>query len=376
MGPSVSLLLLLSVTGSSLAQELPVWTVITAKATSTRSFDQVRGAVELSDGRLIVLDDGLYVVNLRSELSVRIGRFGDGPGEYRAPLRLMALPGDTTGYLDMARPRQLPLILPSGELRGKLEFRVRENVSEPQGADRAGGIYAQQSRRGGAAASKDSSIIIRWNRRTERFDTVGQLRHAMVGHAPPRNTRPPPFFTFEQWAVNQDGRVAVVSVKPYRVTFFNPDRTVISGPVIDEEQVPLTGAHRQAWVEEAAKPVRALASYNGGPRTWTLVRRRPEDIRVSSWPRFLPPFLPDAVTYAPDGMLWVRRTTPDPSTATFDIIDQRGKRVGRIALPQGQRLLAHGRGGVYLVREDEDGLQYLSLYELPSAYLSAAGRAP
>ena len=91
----IRLSFLLSIAGRSWAQEVPVWTVTSAKATSDRPFDQVRGAVELSDGRLIVLDDGLFVVNLVRGVAVPIGRYGDGPGEYRAPIRLVALPGDT-----------------------------------------------------------------------------------------------------------------------------------------------------------------------------------------------------------------------------------------------------------------------------------------
>jgi hypothetical protein len=336
-----------------------------------RPFDQIRGAVELSDGRLIVLDDGLFIVNLRQGVSVRIGRYGDGPGEYRAPNRLLALRGDTAGYLDLARPRQLFFVLPSGELRGSVAIRLGENASEPQGADDSGGIYTQHQRRRGPGAG-DSSDIVRWDRTTARVDTVGRLRHAMIAHAPPTNMRPPPFFTFEQWTANRDGRVAVVSLAPYRVTFFNSDRMVTVGPVIADEQVRVTEVHRKAWLEEASKPYRALVSYNGGPRTWVLKRRTPDEIRVASWPKVLPPFLPDAVSYAPDGMLWIRRTTSDPSIPTFDIIDRAGIRAGRITLPRGLRLLAHGRNGVYLIREDADGLQYLELYALPTGYQQAA----
>ena len=363
---------LLAIATPSQAQDVPTWSVVNLEAKYGRPFDQIGGAVELSDGRLIVLGDGLFIVNLRQGMSARIGRYGNGPGEYRAPNRLLALRGDTTGYLDMALPRQLLFILPSGELRGNLAFRVGENVSEPQGADAAGGIYAQHYRRTGPRASRDSSDVVRWDRVAARFDTVGRLRHLMVAHRPPANLRPPPFFTFEQWTVNPDGRVAVVSVAPYRVTFFNPNRTVTVGPVIVDEQVRVSDAHRKAWLDEASQPVRALVSYYGGPLTWVLKPRTPDEVRVGSWPKVLPPFLPDAVGYAPDGMLWIKRTRSDPSIPTFDIIDREGRRAGRIVLPKGLRLLTHSKDGVYLVREDADGLQYLELYRLPTAYKQAA----
>lgn len=371
--PGLRVTCLFTIATTSRAQEVPTWSVVNLEAKYERSFDHILGAVELSDGRLIVLDDGLFIVNLRQGMSVRISRYGDGPGEYRAPYRLLALRGDTTGYLDAARPRQLLFILPTGELRGSFANRVGENASQPQGADAAGGIYTQHRRRGGPPASRDSSDVVRWDRIAARFDTVARLRHLMIAHGPASSTgRPPPFFTFEQWSVNPDGRVAVVSVAPYRVTFFNPDRTVTVGPVIDVEQVRVTELHRMAWLDEESQPIRALVSYMGGPRTWILKRRSPDEIRVASWPEVLPPFRPDAVGYAPDGMLWIKRNTSDPSVPTFDIIDRAGKRAGRIVLPKGLRLLTHGKDGVYLVREDADGLQYLELYGLPTAYKQAA----
>jgi hypothetical protein len=39
--------------------------------------------------------------------------------------------------------------------------------------------------------------------------------------------------------------------------------------------------------------------------------------------------------------------------------------VGQVTLPPGRRLVAVDRGGVYLVRTDDDGLEWLERYGLP-----------
>jgi len=50
---------------------------------------------------------------------------------------------------------------------------------------------------------------------------------------------------------------------------------------------------------------------------------------------------------------------------TFDVFDQTGRVVSRVALPAETRLIGFGNGTVYLARSDEDDLQYLQRYRLP-----------
>ena len=103
---------------------------------------------------------------------------------------------------------------------------------------------------------------------------------------------------------------------------------------------------------------------SGGGVTRSVPRKR-EEVEPPAWPKLLPPFLPGAVSFAPDGMLWVLRTTRDPSFPVVDVIDRTGRLFGRLGLPKGRRLLCHGKNSVYLVRVDEDGLQYIERYALP-----------
>lgn len=351
------------------AQQVPTWSVADLEARSAEPFDNVRGARELSDGRLLVLDFGFYIVNLSKGVRAPLGRSGDGPGEYRASLRLFALPGDTTAYIDIARPRKLLFIQPSSELRGSVDIRGGSNVRDPEAADSRGRLYSQHRRTKGPPVSRDSTDIVRWDPASAKTDTVaGLMERKLVSSIRPRMNGPmPPFATYEQWAVSWDARVAAVSVEPYRVTLFHQDGTVIGGPVLPVEQLRVTEAHRRAWLEKAMEPILVIESASARP-TAARRRRTESEVEPPAWPKFLPPFLPGAVSFAPDGMLWVLRTTPDPSVPLIDVINRTGGLVGRLALPKGRALLCHGKDGVYLVRVDDDGLQYIERYRLPFGY--------
>ena len=359
------------------AQAIPTWNLSDRLAKSDEEFDNITGVRELSDGRLIILDVGFYLANLTKGIGARIGRSGDGPGEYRLPRRLFAFRGDTTAYLDFARPGRLQFILPSGALRGSIELKAASDVREPEIADSLGRLYSERRRMKGPRAFRDTLDIVRWSAGGTRIDTVGRRNGVGVYGVKPLNNRPvPPFSTTEQWTVAPDGRVAVVAVNPYRVTFFGRDGSLTLGPALPVEKVRVTGAHRSAWRDEKREPIPSLLSMYGGPLTPTWRRRSAEEVEPPSWPQFLPPFLPGAASFGPDGMLWIQRTTPDPAFLSIDILDRGGKLIGRLVLPEGRKFIGHGKEGVYLVRIDDDGLQYIEHYRLPGGYTEAVSRSP
>src|SRR3954468_20024523 len=75
-------------------------------------FTNVGSVRELSDGRVIVIDNGdraLYAVDFKAGTSSQIGRPGDGPNEYRTPTLLLPVPADTTLVVDIANRRLLVL---------------------------------------------------------------------------------------------------------------------------------------------------------------------------------------------------------------------------------------------------------------------------
>lgn len=351
---------------ATLAAQVPQWTVAALDGKYEESFYNIKRARELSDGRLLVLEHGFFLLNLSQGVGASIGRSGDGPGEYRAPLQLFAFRGDTSAYYDMVRPGKVTLILPSGQFGERIDLHLPSNTRDPAFGDGRGGLYSEIWRH-------DSFTIVRRNPPNAKVDTVGRLSHAIISSIPRRaDYGLRPFETYEQWLIGQDGRFAVVSVEPYRVTFYTPDGKASAGPELPTVKMRVTEVHRREWLAKAKAPRFFLAAYNGGPMTAVFSKTYRSEIEPPNWPTFLPPFLPGAVSFAQDGMLWVQRTTADPSLLLVDIVDRQGRLAGQLALPKGRSVLCHGKDSVYLIRTDEDDLQYIERYRLPAGYKEVA----
>ena len=88
-----------------------------ADAEIKEPFTSVSGVRELSDGRVVVIDSRdklIEMVDFRNGSATKISREGSGPGEYAFPMRLVALPGDSSGVYDMLNSRVL-VVLPNGK---------------------------------------------------------------------------------------------------------------------------------------------------------------------------------------------------------------------------------------------------------------------
>jgi hypothetical protein len=80
----------------------------------------------------------------------------------------------------------------------------------------------------------------------------------------------------------------------------------------------------------------------------------------------VPPFRASAfVAFAPDGKLWIQRTTFGREGARYDLIGPDGALVDRVRLPEGHRVVGFGRNAMYVVRRDSDDLEFLQRRPLP-----------
>lgn len=348
------------------------------------TFSNLKSVRELPDGRVLVLDAlelAVWVVDFASGTRTRVGRNGRGPGEYQWPGRLLALSGDSTALFDDASLRLL-VIRPDGTPGGTLD-RETGGPSAPRSALLAPvrAVDAQGRRYGVArfpagterAPPPDTVALERWaydpaRPDAERRDTVAWLPSTGLVAPRGRITRRAAYDVRPDWAVAPDGRVAIVQVSPYRVDFYLPNGTVRRGPVLPAEPIPVTAAVRRQFLTEAQRPVvYYFGDRNGGPGRFEPTRRW--WIKDEDWdfPTHLPPFLPGGVRFAPDGRLWIERTTAPGRPATFDVVDERGAVVRQVELAPGERLLGFGKSVMYVVRTDEDELQYLRRRAYPRA---------
>jgi hypothetical protein len=372
-------------------QQIPLRRIGAPEVELREPFTAVSSIRELSDGRMLVADARdkvLWLVDFASGTGVKVGREGAGPGEYGMPQSLLALPADTTLLYDPIHARLLH-ILPNGT-PGPL-FRITEpdlaTQGPPRAADHRGRFYYALSRRPvpGAMYAPTRTDIVRFDRAGGRADTLGTLglperafsgARAMPGGMIQGFTNKP-LAPQDIAAFGSDGRVAVVRARDYRVEWFGADGRVVQGPPAPYERVRITSAERDAFLASQTRPgsiiVRGPAGGTGSASAGPGTQRAAPIPRGSDpfadqpveWPDYKPPFLAGAAAIAPDGRLWVLKTRAhDDPVPVYDVFDQSGQVVERVALPVKTRLAGFGRNGLYLARSDEDDLLWLGRYAL------------
>jgi hypothetical protein len=365
------------------AQEVPSMVLSRPQLEFGEPFTNLRSVRELADGRVILLDvqeQALYLVDFGRETPTEIGRRGSGPGEYALPLSLLSLAGDTTLVFDAGNARYL-FILPDGtpgvtfslpSPSGEVSFQVPE-AADAKGRIYFGGGVSFNTTGGGRPEIPDSFPIYRYDRASTRYDTLGYLSRPVPkfdggGGAIQLQggsgelmglPRPQPFAPRDAWAVSADGRVGVARASTYRVEWWVDRDTRQVGPAIPTRPIRVTDRDKEAFKTQGDGRVMIMSTPGGSRR---LPMPKAENV---TFPKTKPPFLRDAVRAAPDGTLWVLRSrAADDPIPTYDVFDEAAQLVRRVVLPETTRLLGFGNGAVYLIRTDEDDLQWLQRYAL------------
>ncbi|HXG43625.1 MAG TPA: hypothetical protein VNJ71_02590 [Gemmatimonadales bacterium] len=338
-------------------------------------FDQVIALRELGAGKVLVTDGGARSVVLADFASGRqtpVGRNGQGPGEYQFPGELLPA-GDTTFIVDRAS-RRLLAVAPDGRMTGRtVPFpEAIGGLPAARGADRSGRIYFQASPfrvpdEGGEVEPKlpDSTAVLRWDRAANRVDTVAKVkipatRVNVSGDQRARMVmmRPQPYAPEDDWAVAADGRVAIARVSDYHIEWVDDGRRIAGAPVPYPRR-RVTEADRTRYLAEL-RSNRNRVVVTRGP-----TGGRAPEVRIPEpgaedfvWPEYLPPFR-RGMLISPEGQAWVPRHDEAP---VYDVFDSRGNLAARLELPPGRRLVGLGRGVLYAIRTDSDGLQWLERY--------------
>ena len=375
------------------AQSLPTRTLARPDARYGEPFTNLIGVRELSDGRIIIGDlheRTVQLLDLHRGTTKSISREGAGPEEYGVPSRLIPLAADTTLLYDVGNDRYL-VILGDGRTAGTrlLETSAGSRMAgAPAGWDALGGfyyrtsVYAPGERRMGDTPV--GAALLRYDRRSRRVDTLATLavpagrsqgaRQLDGGMLQMLDNRP--LAAEDVAAIAPDGRVAIVRAAPYRVEWLHRDGRRITGPEVRYQPLRVTDDDKRAFLQAQVRPGSIIVRRpegGGDARAMPIERsglprpRNETDINDPSltWPTQMPPFLAGAARVAPDGSLWVLRTRAhDDPVPTYDVFDASGKLTGRVALPRGTRVLGFGNGTVYLVRIDEDDLQWIERYRL------------
>jgi hypothetical protein len=385
------------------AQQIPTRT-LSNPAEYREPFSSVTAMIEMRDGRVLVADSRektLQVIDVTTHVATPVGRTGSGPNEWALPLRMIRMPGDTTYVYDILNSRFL-LVAPDGRPvrthnpsgdtpaapvtraeRGGVAFSLGGfslggGITGATTADDRGRMYFQGSPLAGSDANgmptgADSSPVLRQRLGTGDIDTVAYLRlpsnDPVVRDAGTRGqslsfrlTPGRPYENGDAWVAFPDGRVVIARVADYHLEVIGPDgKRAGRGAPVRYTPVRITERDKELWRESrrAATPVMVTQGTGAGAHQLPSMPVQDPD----TWPEFKSPFATNGMWAAPNGQTWIfpQRAATD-RIPVADVFDARGTLVGRVALPADVRVVGLGARGIYAVRTDDDGLQYLQRY--------------
>ena len=370
----------------AVAQQVPTVALGAAQATYAEPYTLLSSIRELPGGKVIVLDmrdKVVQLVDMATGNATKIGREGSGPGEYQFPRALIAMPNNETFLADPMQNRFLRI-----DAAGK----VLETISYPAGmgpgmqvvgADQQGRIYWEGSAFGsgggqltfggpdGQPESRDSVPVIRWDRRSNKQDTLvmvkgPQMKVNIGGGQNSRSVmiRQQPFTARDGWSVAPDGRVAVVRSGEYRVDNVRAAGGVTRGTPVGMRPLPVTARDKEDFLKAQRNAPRMMRTVGGGGTAPPQVPDPTAD--DYEWPVNKPFFDAATVRMSPAGELWALRSRPaGDEIPVYDVFGADGRLVRRVTFPAKTRLVGFGDGTIYVARTDEDDLQYLERYRMP-----------
>jgi hypothetical protein len=340
---------------------------------------RVTALCEYSDGRAIVLDAKERVVFLfdpRTKAAMRIGREGAGPGEYSRPNGLVSLPGDTVLVADGGNNRYLVLGR-GGRVLGtmplvKIQPTANTTYTVDISATDAHGRMYFLLPRGLVRQQEAGTPIVRFDRTSEKFDTVGRVFAPTLTTGQPRSAgggasfgmvASTPYAARDEWAVRggDDASVAIVRTEPYRVEWTSPSGATVRGARVAYDAVPIGSAEKEEWRAQARSRTGTLTTTTADGKTTQQQVPVPEP---QSWPKTKPPFVGPAMI-ASNGTLWIERSrAARDATTSYDVFAANGSHAERVTMSGTRRVVGFGRGTVYVAYKDDDDLLHLERYRL------------
>jgi hypothetical protein len=314
----------------------------------------------------------------------KIGRQGSGPGEYQMPFQLLPAPADTTLIFDVMGARFL-VIDRTGKAVNTISLMSLGPAGVPIGPTSVKGMDGQGrllyqglnfTLGPSGPTFADSAPIMRYNFKTKKVDTLAyartvapklQMGQNAAGQPSSVRVGTPPFPVVDEWGLLPDGRVVIVRGKTYRVDFYDGEESTTSR--VAYEPVKVTDADKEEYREVLKKTQEAMrkamgdaAASRGMPANTPMPTLQVDD--PSEWPAVKPPFTQGALLIAPNGQVWVSRLGVARAKATtWDVLDRTGKLAYRFTVPDKHKLVGIGAHALYVVRIDEDDLQYLQRYK-------------
>lgn len=433
-------------TAAGAQQRPPVRQIGAVSAKSSESYPTVVGVRALPDGRVLVNDVGarrvlLYDASL-STFTIVADSTSDTGNAYGGRVgNLIAYRGDSSVFIDpssvsmlvidgsgkVARVMAIPRAEDAGAIgsptgnatidrNGRLIYRAQPGFSF------GGGGRMQIQGTPGAARTgpppmpdiPDSAFIVSVNLATRKLDTLGYIRTPKVkmevkqleGGGFNMQSMLNPLPVVDDWAVLNDGTIALVRGRDYHVEYVTPDGASRSAAKIPFDWQRMTEEDKVAFIDSvkaararlganAPVPVagqapghtapgaaapgagapgagapqvmvfsQTLGSSGGGPPPSGSQQVRlgggPGGVDISyvpasELPDYKPPFFSGSTRADTEGNLWIRTipTAPMSGGPVYDVINKEGAIVERVQIPENRTIVGFGQGGVvYMINRD------------------------
>ncbi len=374
---AVAVVLVVDPSPAAWAQERPARSLATSATEFAEPFSALTNIVELADGRVLVQDSRekrLGVADFATGEFRVTARQGAGPLEYGVLASVVRMPGDSAIAWDLRNSRRLTFA-PDGRptattpVSGGAMMRFGQPI--PEMSDASGRWYALfqgMTVGAGAVQTADSFALVRITPATGRHDTLATMpvpRTAPTQRVEGRiRVQAAGFVARDAWGVFPDGSVLVVRGAGYVPEVVRPDGSRFVAVPVPYARVPVTAADRAAHlkdIEGRMGRMGAMVSAELGAKVSGV-----EVLPPDPWQEHHPALLDTRIPVDSRGRAWVHAIDRDRAAGErYDLLDAQGRPVDAVRLPKGMKLVAMGKGVVYLTREDEDGLLYLRRYALP-----------
>ncbi|TFG65959.1 MAG: hypothetical protein E4H28_03070 [Gemmatimonadales bacterium] len=353
------------------------------KAQSAEPFSDISGLRQLSDGTLWVsdgLEGRLLSVSLDLSTSRPIGRVGAGPREYQTPDALFAMAADTTLMVDLGNGR-LAVVAPDGAIVRTMPMASGDGplmrMMIPGAVDDKGRIYFRGMGMG-RGGIPDSAGVQVFDPGTDAVSDLTQVKlpemnQESSGGANNQRTmiRPVPLSREDAWTASSAGELIVARSNEgaywiERLDVHGTER----GPEISYRPIEIRNADKDEWVASLSNGLSVGIEIDNGRQRTTFSRGGGRNAQTDpdefEWPETKPAFPVGSLQVAPDGNIWLRRYAPAGQPPLYDVLDDSGRRLGSVRLPEGRNLEGFGDGHVYLSRTDDLDFVWLERYAMPS----------
>ncbi len=333
------------------------------------------------DGTVFLADEqlpSLLQLDSTGTLRRRLGRQGEGPGEFGRGVIILGLRGDSLWALDPSLQR-ITLFPRRGPGVGTIDFRraatraasgravVRWGM--PQGLLSDGTLLVFESESEPGAPEASTQLMYRTTRQLEILDTLARLSDRRSGLVIPvgdgeLNTGQP-FSDDPRGSASDDGKLLFLVERPaadrpgpahFRITARRADGTLVFDREIEYQPRRITESEVDSAVRRITRgiPGDRMPPIPEGPVRRALYR-----------PAFWSPV--NNLQVARDGTVWVALTSADGPRDGTDwlVLSPRGLPQGRVVTPAGFRVMAVDRSMLYGVEGGWGEVPTVVRYRVP-----------